>query len=89
MIRGRSRPRNGGRSLTEMLALQGGSPTPFDRNYGTKLGVKAVQWITEKMNEGYRKGRRKYRCRNGTVEEMRMWGFDTVALFPPRTGVCQ
>ncbi|KAG5833887.1 hypothetical protein ANANG_G00280680 [Anguilla anguilla] len=36
---------------------QGGSPTPFDRNFGTKLGVKAVQWLTEKMNEGYRNGR--------------------------------
>uniref|UniRef100_A0A8C0US09 ATP-dependent 6-phosphofructokinase n=1 Tax=Cyanistes caeruleus TaxID=156563 RepID=A0A8C0US09_CYACU len=24
---------------------QGGAPTPFDRNYGTKLGVKAVLWI--------------------------------------------
>ncbi|KAL4635662.1 ATP-dependent 6-phosphofructokinase, liver type isoform X1 [Arapaima gigas] len=36
---------------------QGGTPTPFDRNYGTKLGVKAVQWITEKMKETYREGR--------------------------------
>ncbi|XP_077304848.1 ATP-dependent 6-phosphofructokinase, liver type [Lithobates pipiens] len=36
---------------------QGGSPTPFDRNYGTKLGVKAVQWISEKLRESYRRGR--------------------------------
>ncbi|KAJ8282326.1 hypothetical protein COCON_G00048450 [Conger conger] len=36
---------------------QGGAPTPFDRNYGTKLGVKAVLWITEKMSEAYRQGR--------------------------------
>uniref|UniRef100_A0A8C9TEY0 ATP-dependent 6-phosphofructokinase n=1 Tax=Scleropages formosus TaxID=113540 RepID=A0A8C9TEY0_SCLFO len=36
---------------------QGGTPTPFDRNYGTKLGVKAVQWISEKMNDTYRQGR--------------------------------
>lgn len=36
---------------------QGGAPTPFDRNYGTKLGVKAVLWITEKMSETYRQGR--------------------------------
>ncbi|KAI1899241.1 hypothetical protein AGOR_G00059780 [Albula goreensis] len=35
---------------------QGGSPTPFDRNFGTKLGVKAVQWITEKLSESYRNG---------------------------------
>ncbi|KAI1898326.1 hypothetical protein AGOR_G00071170 [Albula goreensis] len=36
---------------------QGGAPTPFDRNFGTKLGVKAVLWITEKLNETYRQGR--------------------------------
>ncbi|KAM4626311.1 ATP-dependent 6-phosphofructokinase, liver type [Discoglossus pictus] len=36
---------------------QGGAPTPFDRNYGTKLGVKAVLWITEKLQESYRRGR--------------------------------
>ncbi|XP_072117354.1 ATP-dependent 6-phosphofructokinase, liver type-like isoform X3 [Mobula birostris] len=36
---------------------QGGAPTPFDRNFGTKLGVKAVQWLTEKLQESYRKGR--------------------------------
>uniref|UniRef100_A0A8V1A2T4 Phosphofructokinase, liver type n=1 Tax=Gallus gallus TaxID=9031 RepID=A0A8V1A2T4_CHICK len=36
---------------------QGGAPTPFDRNYGTKLGVKAVLWMSEKLQEAYRKGR--------------------------------
>uniref|UniRef100_A0A6Q2YQT2 ATP-dependent 6-phosphofructokinase n=1 Tax=Esox lucius TaxID=8010 RepID=A0A6Q2YQT2_ESOLU len=36
---------------------QGGSPTPFDRNFGTKVGVKAVQWLTEKMNDSFRQGR--------------------------------
>ncbi|XP_074860670.1 ATP-dependent 6-phosphofructokinase, liver type isoform X1 [Carettochelys insculpta] len=36
---------------------QGGAPTPFDRNYGTKLGVKAVLWMTEKLQQTYRKGR--------------------------------
>ncbi|KGL75811.1 6-phosphofructokinase, liver type, partial [Tinamus guttatus] len=36
---------------------QGGAPTPFDRNYGTKLGVKAVLWMSEKLQEVYRKGR--------------------------------
>ncbi|MGH0123159.1 UNVERIFIED_CONTAM: hypothetical protein FKN15_078254 [Acipenser sinensis] len=35
----------------------GGSPTPFDRNYGTKLGVKAVLWMTDKLKETYRQGR--------------------------------
>ncbi|XP_077583983.1 ATP-dependent 6-phosphofructokinase, liver type isoform X2 [Stigmatopora nigra] len=36
---------------------QGGAPSPFDRNYGTKLGVKAIQWINEKLMENYRQGR--------------------------------
>uniref|UniRef100_A0A672QTV9 6-phosphofructokinase type B n=1 Tax=Sinocyclocheilus grahami TaxID=75366 RepID=A0A672QTV9_SINGR len=36
---------------------QGGVPTPFDRNYGTKLGVRAVQWLTEKMTDSFRQGR--------------------------------
>lgn len=35
---------------------QGGVPTPFDRNYGTKLGVRAVQWLTEKMANTFRQG---------------------------------
>ncbi|KAI6063135.1 ATP-dependent 6-phosphofructokinase, liver type [Aix galericulata] len=39
------------------LCTQGGAPTPFDRNYGTKLGVKAVLWMSEKLQEVYRKGR--------------------------------
>ncbi|XP_066541974.1 ATP-dependent 6-phosphofructokinase, liver type isoform X1 [Hoplias malabaricus] len=36
---------------------QGGAPSPFDRNFGTKLGVRAVQWLTEKMVDTYRQGR--------------------------------
>ncbi|XP_067287114.1 phosphofructokinase, liver b [Pseudorasbora parva] len=36
---------------------QGGVPTPFDRNFGTKLGVKSVLWLTEKMADTYRQGR--------------------------------
>uniref|UniRef100_A0A8C2BMQ9 6-phosphofructokinase n=1 Tax=Cyprinus carpio TaxID=7962 RepID=A0A8C2BMQ9_CYPCA len=36
---------------------QGGVPTPFDRNYGTKLGVRSVQWLTEKMTDSFRQGR--------------------------------
>lgn len=36
---------------------QGGNPSPFDRNFGTKLGVKAVQWLTERMEDSYRQGR--------------------------------
>ncbi|XP_014117271.1 PREDICTED: ATP-dependent 6-phosphofructokinase, muscle type [Pseudopodoces humilis] len=36
---------------------QGGSPTPFDRNFGTKMGAKAVAWITGKIKECCRHGR--------------------------------
>ncbi|NXN56996.1 PFKAM protein, partial [Rynchops niger] len=36
---------------------QGGTPTPFDRNFGTKMGAKAVAWITGKMKECSRHGR--------------------------------
>lgn len=31
---------------------QGGSPTPYDRNLGTKMGAKAVDWLYDKLNGG-------------------------------------
>uniref|UniRef100_A0A8C9VB32 ATP-dependent 6-phosphofructokinase n=1 Tax=Scleropages formosus TaxID=113540 RepID=A0A8C9VB32_SCLFO len=36
---------------------QGGTPSPFDRNFGTKMGAKSVLWLTEKLKECYRHGR--------------------------------
>ncbi|NXA41318.1 PFKAL protein, partial [Eudromia elegans] len=48
---------NGSGLTPASLCHQGGAPTPFDRNYGTKLGVKAVLWMSEKLQEVYRKGR--------------------------------
>ncbi|XP_054859396.1 ATP-dependent 6-phosphofructokinase, muscle type [Eublepharis macularius] len=36
---------------------QGGSPTPFDRNFGTKMGAKAVAWMSGKIKECSRHGR--------------------------------
>uniref|UniRef100_A0A8C7Q737 6-phosphofructokinase n=1 Tax=Oncorhynchus mykiss TaxID=8022 RepID=A0A8C7Q737_ONCMY len=30
---------------------QGGTPTPFDRNFGTKMGAKSVLWLTDKLKE--------------------------------------
>ncbi|KAG7501709.1 ATP-dependent 6-phosphofructokinase, liver type [Solea senegalensis] len=36
---------------------QGGAPSPFDRNYGTKLGVRAIQWISTKLKENFKEGR--------------------------------
>uniref|UniRef100_A0A8C1DJH7 ATP-dependent 6-phosphofructokinase n=1 Tax=Cyprinus carpio carpio TaxID=630221 RepID=A0A8C1DJH7_CYPCA len=35
---------------------QGGSPSPFDRNFGTKISAKAMQWISKKLKECYREG---------------------------------
>ncbi|XP_062524680.1 ATP-dependent 6-phosphofructokinase isoform X3 [Bombyx mori] len=31
---------------------QGGSPTPFDRNMGTKMAAKCLHWLVEKIQEG-------------------------------------
>lgn len=28
---------------------QGGSPTPFDRNMGTKMAAKCVEWLVEQL----------------------------------------
>ncbi|KAM9790948.1 ATP-dependent 6-phosphofructokinase, platelet type-like isoform 3-T3 [Syngnathus typhle] len=36
---------------------QGGSPSPFDRNFGTKVAAKAVQWLTKTMKESFKGGR--------------------------------
>ncbi|XP_044858831.1 ATP-dependent 6-phosphofructokinase, platelet type isoform X4 [Mauremys mutica] len=36
---------------------QGGAPSPFDRNFGTKISAKAVQWISKKLRETYRRGK--------------------------------
>uniref|UniRef100_UPI00358FE9A4 ATP-dependent 6-phosphofructokinase, platelet type-like isoform X1 n=1 Tax=Myxine glutinosa TaxID=7769 RepID=UPI00358FE9A4 len=36
---------------------QGGAPSPFDRNFGTKIAAKAVHWLSKKMKECYRQGR--------------------------------
>ncbi|XP_025207896.1 ATP-dependent 6-phosphofructokinase isoform X1 [Melanaphis sacchari] len=33
---------------------QGGSPTPFDRNMGTKQAAKCVEWLVEKLRESTR-----------------------------------
>ncbi|XP_044281104.1 ATP-dependent 6-phosphofructokinase, platelet type isoform X3 [Varanus komodoensis] len=36
---------------------QGGAPSPFDRNFGTKISAKAVLWLSKKLKECYRRGR--------------------------------
>ncbi|KAM3820794.1 ATP-dependent 6-phosphofructokinase, platelet type isoform 4-T4 [Vipera latastei] len=36
---------------------QGGAPSPFDRNFGTKIAAKAVLWISKQLKESYRRGK--------------------------------
>ncbi|XP_035993231.1 ATP-dependent 6-phosphofructokinase, platelet type isoform X3 [Fundulus heteroclitus] len=36
---------------------QGGAPSPFDRNFGTKVAAKAIQWISRTLKESYKEGR--------------------------------
>uniref|UniRef100_A0A8C3AT70 ATP-dependent 6-phosphofructokinase n=1 Tax=Cyclopterus lumpus TaxID=8103 RepID=A0A8C3AT70_CYCLU len=36
---------------------QGGAPSPFDRNFGTKISAKAMQWVTKKLVETFRHGK--------------------------------
>uniref|UniRef100_A0A4W3H7X0 ATP-dependent 6-phosphofructokinase n=1 Tax=Callorhinchus milii TaxID=7868 RepID=A0A4W3H7X0_CALMI len=36
---------------------QGGAPSPFDRNFGTKIAAKAVQWLSRTLKENYRRGK--------------------------------
>ncbi|XP_029309027.1 LOW QUALITY PROTEIN: ATP-dependent 6-phosphofructokinase, platelet type-like [Cottoperca gobio] len=33
---------------------QGGAPSPFDRNFGTKVAAKAIQWITRTLKDSYK-----------------------------------
>lgn len=35
---------------------QGGAPSPFDRNFGTKISARAMQWISTKLKEAQGKG---------------------------------
>uniref|UniRef100_I3J6U0 ATP-dependent 6-phosphofructokinase n=1 Tax=Oreochromis niloticus TaxID=8128 RepID=I3J6U0_ORENI len=36
---------------------QGGAPSPFDRNFGTKISAKAMQWVSKKLVETFRQGK--------------------------------
>ncbi|XP_013369112.1 PREDICTED: ATP-dependent 6-phosphofructokinase, platelet type isoform X5 [Chinchilla lanigera] len=36
---------------------QGGAPSPFDRNFGTKISARAMEWITAKLKESPGKGK--------------------------------
>uniref|UniRef100_A0A2K5Y0A6 Phosphofructokinase domain-containing protein n=2 Tax=Mandrillus leucophaeus TaxID=9568 RepID=A0A2K5Y0A6_MANLE len=36
---------------------QGGAPSPFDRNFGTKISARAMEWITAKLKEAQGRGK--------------------------------
>ncbi|CAO2608549.1 ATP-dependent 6-phosphofructokinase, liver type, partial [Lemmus lemmus] len=61
---------------------QGGAPTPFDRNYGTKLGVKAMLWMSEKLRDVYRKGRWGELARHGSLRVSGGMSLPTTCLSP-------
>ncbi|NP_001309999.1 ATP-dependent 6-phosphofructokinase, platelet type isoform 6 precursor [Homo sapiens] len=37
---------------------QGGAPSPFDRNFGTKISARAMEWITAKLKEARGRGKK-------------------------------
>ncbi|XP_055469163.1 ATP-dependent 6-phosphofructokinase, platelet type isoform X1 [Psammomys obesus] len=37
---------------------QGGAPSPFDRNFGTKISARAMEWITDKLKESQGTGKK-------------------------------
>lgn len=39
------------RVTTTPSSPQGGAPSPFDRNFGTKISARAMQWISTKLKE--------------------------------------
>uniref|UniRef100_A0A5F8GS60 6-phosphofructokinase n=1 Tax=Monodelphis domestica TaxID=13616 RepID=A0A5F8GS60_MONDO len=36
---------------------QGGAPSPFDRNFATKISAKAMQWLTKKLQDNFQDGK--------------------------------
>lgn len=38
------------------FSSQGGAPSPFDRNFSTKIAAKAIQWISQKLGDCYKGG---------------------------------
>ena len=71
--------------------FQGGAPTPFDRNYGTKLGVKAILWMSEKLRAVYRKGNvgGGEAMAGPTCPLSRPWPGTSARACVHRAGVCQ
>lgn len=43
--------------LRFLLFSQGGAPSPFDRNFSTKISAKAMQWITRTLKDSFKGGK--------------------------------
>lgn len=41
------------------LCIQGGSPSPFDRNFGTKMAAKATDWLLCQLKQ--------YKTKDGSI----------------------
>lgn len=44
------------------FSSQGGAPSPFDRNFSTKIAAKAIQWISQKLTDCYKGGKRSHQA---------------------------
>ncbi|AWP12997.1 putative 6-phosphofructokinase liver type [Scophthalmus maximus] len=67
---------------------QGGAPSPFDRNFGTKLGVRAIQWISERFQENFRQGRVTVLSHVINLLENYKSNYSHVTILPPPQAVC-
>lgn len=72
-------------STIVLFLLQGGAPSPFDRNIGTKLGVRAIQWLSEKLTGSSREGTTAALTRNWQNKQLTDGRF---LLVPPAKTTC-
>lgn len=47
-------------NMSSLFVTQGGAPSPFDRNFSTKIAAKAIQWISQKLTDCYKGGKRSH-----------------------------
>lgn len=53
------------------FSVQGGAPSPFDRNFSTKIAAKAIQWISQKLTDCYKGGKGSHQasvCRSPVLQ---------------------
>ncbi len=57
---------------TESNSIQGGSPSPFDRNMGTELAAKATHWIVQKAEANLYNGKVITQVKRNRLEKSRI-----------------